>query len=240
LIAGLGNPGKEYEKTRHNLGFVVLDALLQELTPVEKTIWEKNNKFNCLMVKIDDLILVKPQTFMNNSGQTVQKITRFYNRFAKTPLSQSRDVGKGRFQASPVRFGKALESLKTKKTPDYQSGEAYRIKPEDIWIVHDDVDLPLGKIKIRLGGAAAGHHGVESVIEKLGTDQFVRFRVGIGHPREKGKLEIRSEKLVEGYVLKEFDVNEASEVKQMVKKAVQAINIALEKGLEKTMSRFNQ
>ena len=193
LIVGLGNPGKKYEKTRHNLGFMVLDGLLQELTPVEKTIWEKNNKFNSLMAKIDDLILVKPQTFMNNSGQAVQKIARFY-----------------------------------------------RIKPEDIWLVHDDVDLPLGKIKIRLDGAAAGHHGVESVIEKLGTDQFDRFRVGIGHPREKGKLEIRSERSVEAYVLREFDINDASEVKQMVKKAVQAINIALEKGLEKTMSRFNQ
>ena len=193
LIVGLGNPGKKYEKTRHNLGFVVLDGLLQELTPVEKTIWEKNNKFNCLMAKIDDLILAKPQTFMNNSGQSVQRIARFY-----------------------------------------------RIKPEDIWLVHDDVDLPLGKIKIRLGGAAAGHHGIESVIEKLGTDQFVRFRVGIGHPREKRKLEIRSERSVEAYVLREFDINDAGEVKQMVKKAVQAIKIALGKGLEKAMNQFNQ
>jgi PTH1 family peptidyl-tRNA hydrolase len=193
LIIGLGNPGEKYEKTRHNLGFVVLDGLLQDLTKVEKTTWKMDKKFNSLMARINDLILVKPQTMMNASGFSVSKLASFY-----------------------------------------------KIKPENIWIVHDDVDLPLGKIKIRMGGGTAGHHGVESVIDKLGTDQFVRFRLGIGHPQKKGKLEIRGERAVDDYVLKEFDVNEASEVKKMIKKAIQAIKIALDKGLEKAMNRFNQ
>ena len=110
----------------------------------------------------------------------------------------------------------------------------YQIKPENIWVIHDDVDLPLGKIKIRLGGAAAGHHGVESIIKQLGADQFVRFRLGIGHPGRG------SDRLVEKYVLRRFDVNEASEVKQMIKKTVEAVRVALDDGLEKAMNQFNQ
>jgi PTH1 family peptidyl-tRNA hydrolase len=193
LLVGLGNPGKKYRKTRHNLGFMVLDALLQELEPVEKTGWKKDQNSNSLIAKINDLILVKPQTMMNASGFALSTLARFY-----------------------------------------------KIKPEDIWVIHDDVDLPLGKIKIRLGGAAAGHHGVESVIEKLGTDKFVRFRLGISHPKEKLKIKEQKLKSVEKYVLTEFDFEETSEVKMMVKKIVKAIQIALEKGLDKAMNRFNQ
>jgi len=187
LIVGLGNPGEKYERTRHNLGFVILDALLQKLMPVEKTEWKEDKKSNSLVAKIDDLILTKPQTMMNASGSAVSKLANFY-----------------------------------------------KIKPEDIWVVHDDVDILLGRIKIRQGGAAAGHHGVESIIEKLGTDQFVRFRLGIG------KAGRGAEGSVEAYVLREFDINEAGELKLTIKKAVGAIEIALEKGLERAMNRFNQ
>jgi PTH1 family peptidyl-tRNA hydrolase len=109
----------------------------------------------------------------------------------------------------------------------------YKVKPKDIWVIHDDVDLPLGKIKIRLGGAAAGHHGVESIIQQLGTDKFVRFRLGIGHPGRG------NDKLVERYVLRGFASHETSEVRQMDKKAIQALKKALEDGLVKAMSEFN-
>lgn len=112
----------------------------------------------------------------------------------------------------------------------------YKIEVEDIWVVHDDVDLPLGKMKIRLGGAAAGHHGVESIIERLGTDQFVRFRLGIGHPREGVDFK---RKPVEDYVLADFDSGEKTKVRQLVKKAVKAIHLALDEGLERAMNRFN-
>ena len=187
LIVGLGNPGEKYERTKHNLGFVVLDALLQELEPVEKTNWKKDQKSNSLIAKIGDLILVKPQTMMNASGFAVSALAHFY-----------------------------------------------RIKSEDIWVFHDDVDILLGRIKIRQAGGTAGHHGVNSIIKHLGTDNFVRFRLGIGHPGRGVDAQ------VEKYVLREFDVIEASEVKQVVKKAVQAIQIALEKGLDSAMNRFNQ
>lgn len=110
----------------------------------------------------------------------------------------------------------------------------YHLEPAEIWVVHDDVDLPLGKIKIRLGGAAAGHHGVESIIKQLGTDKFVRFRLGIGHP-SRG-----SDRLMERYVLRRFASHEANKVRQMVKKTTQAIKVALEDGLAKAMSEFNQ
>lgn len=187
LIVGLGNPGKKYENTRHNLGFMVVDEFLRKITPIKKTVWKESKKFNSLVAKVGDMILVKPLTFVNASGFAVKKLVDFY-----------------------------------------------QVEPEDIWVVHDDVDLPLGKMKIRLGGAAAGHHGVESIIDKLGADRFVRFRLGIGHTGRG------ADELVERYVLREFDVNEKTEVKGMIKKGFKAVEVALEKGLEAAMNQFNQ
>lgn len=187
LIVGLGNPGRKYEKTRHNLGFMVLDELLRKMTPVARTAWQEDKKSNSLIARVGDLMLAKPQTLMNNSGYAVKKLLSYL----------------------------AIEQL------------------SDLWVVHDDVDLPLGKIKIRMGGAAAGHHGVESIIAKLGTDQFIRFRLGIGHPGRGADAQ------VEKYVLREFDINEASEVKKMIKQSVKAIQVALDDGLERAMNQFN-
>lgn len=187
LIVGLGNPGKKYEKTRHNLGFVVLDALLQRLAPVEKTVWRENKRSKSLIVKLDDLILVKPQTMMNASGMTVAKVAAFY-----------------------------------------------KIKPEEIGVVHDDLDLPLGKIKIRKGGGTAGHRGIDSIVRELGTVDFIRFRLGIGHPGLGS-----SDKEVRGYVLAPLDSGDRTTAQKMVKKAVEAIELVLNEDLEKVMSRFN-
>jgi len=109
----------------------------------------------------------------------------------------------------------------------------YHIEPAEIWVIHDDVDLPLGKIKIRLGGGSGGHRGIDSIIEQLGTDKFVRFRLGIGEAN-RGK-----DRLLEKYVLKSFTTNEISKVKQTIKKATAAIKLALDEDLEKAMNRFN-
>ncbi len=115
----------------------------------------------------------------------------------------------------------------------------YRVAPEDIIIVHDELDLPLGKIKVRLGGAAAGHHGVESVINELGSDQFIRVRLGIGnlksHSGEHKRISFSAEK----FVLEPFLQSEHSEVKHMVKKALGAIELILDKGLETAKNQFN-
>ena len=109
----------------------------------------------------------------------------------------------------------------------------YHIEPAEMWVIHDDVDLPLGKIKIRLGGGSGGHRGIDSMIEQLGTDKFVRFRLGIGEAN-RGK-----DRLLEKYVLENFTSNETSKVRQMIKKAMAAIKLALAEDLEKAMNHFN-
>jgi len=184
LIVGLGNPGEKYENTRHNLGFAVLDALLQKLTPVKKTAWKENKKFNSEIAKIGNLILAKPQTFMNASGMAVSKIANFY-----------------------------------------------KIEPAEIWVIHDEIDLPLEQLRIVRGRGAAGHRGVDSIIKELGTTGFVRFRLGIGHPGLGS-----SDKEVERYVLVSFGKGEKSKARRMVRKTVKAIELALEEGLERAMN----
>lgn len=183
LIVGLGNPGDNHLKTRHNLGFMALDEYAKKHLGPEIT-WELDNKFKSEILKIDkDFWLIKPQTYMNNSGMAVSLIANFY-----------------------------------------------KIAPEDVIIIHDELDLPLGKIKVRLGGAAAGHHGVESIIESLGTDQFIRVRLGIG------ELKIHS---AEKFVLEPFMHSEKAQVKHMTKQALKAIDILIEKGLAVAQNQYN-
>jgi len=117
----------------------------------------------------------------------------------------------------------------------------YHVRPVDLWVVHDDLDLPLGKIKIRKGGGTAGHHGLESIAEQLGTTDFVRFRLGIGRPQgrdEWEKINVKR-KEIEDYVLSDFTPEEGKEVRELVKKGSKAVQIGIEKGLEKVMNRFN-
>jgi peptidyl-tRNA hydrolase, PTH1 family len=114
----------------------------------------------------------------------------------------------------------------------------YKIKPEDIWIIHDELDLPLGSLKIRLGGGGAGHHGIESIMENLGTDKFWRFRLGIGlthNHDEIAKHKVNGQE----FVLKGFRGGEASKARLLVKRGTKAIQVALEKGLESAMNQFN-
>ncbi len=119
----------------------------------------------------------------------------------------------------------------------------YKVEPENIWIIHDDADLPLGRIKIRLGGGSAGHRGIDSIIEQLGTDKFVRFRFGIGGARLDSRSARQAnrgkDRLLEKYVLKSFTANETSKVRQMIKKATAAIKLALDENLERATNHFN-
>lgn len=126
----------------------------------------------------------------------------------------------------------------------------FKIDPADIWIIHDELDLPMGAMRIRFGGAAAGHHGVESIILSLGTDKFWRFRlgIGIGHPhsgregREKDKaqkISRQSLRGVEDYVLSSFGEESQSKARELVKHAAKAISYALERGLDKSMNMYN-
>lgn len=188
LIVGLGNPGKKYEATRHNLGFMVLDEYAKKNLGPE-VVWEKNDKFDAEILKMSNLLLIKPQAYMNNSGQTVAKLVNFY----KVPI-------------------------------------------EKVVVIHDDLDLSLGKIKVRVGGSAAGHHGVESVIKSLGNDQFVRLRLGIGNEKSLKSNHFPAEE----YVLESFTSTEKHQVNHMVKKATSALEVILEEGVEVAQNQFNQ
>lgn len=176
LIVGLGNPGKQYEKTRHNLGFRVLDLLTSE------TGWE--NKYDSLFLKTDDAILAKPQLFMNLSGKAVAQILKYY------PAAQ-------------------------------------------LIVVHDELDLPLGSIRLAKNASPAGHNGVRSIIDEVGTKDFIRVRIGIANPDTQQHLP------AEEFVLKNFIDSEENLVKEALAKAAAAIELVRTQGLEAAQSKFN-
>lgn len=179
IIVGLGNPGKEYIKTRHNAGFLVLDAIASQ----HNLKFTENKKFNALIAKNQDLLLVKPLTFMNNSGQSVQSVLSFY-------------------KLIPKKLG-----LFKEKNSDLS---------EVLTIIHDDLDIPGGKYKLSIDSRAAGHNGVQSVINHLKTKNFTRIRVGI-KPAEDRKVDIKK------YVLKNFSSNELSQNSDAIKEIIQNI-----------------
>jgi peptidyl-tRNA hydrolase, PTH1 family len=115
----------------------------------------------------------------------------------------------------------------------------YKVQSTDIWVVHDDLDLPLGTMKIRLGGASAGHHGVESIIDALGTDKFWRFRLGTGESHSKVKIAKHMIRKADEFVLSGFQGGESKKARELVKRASKALQAALEDGIEKAQNRFN-
>ena len=141
LIVGLGNPGREYETTRHNAGFWWVDAFAQELGASFKT----DSKFHGLLVHThiqgNEVWLLKPHTFMNVSGRAVGALAQFY-----------------------------------------------KILPNEILVVHDELDLPPGSAKLKLGGGHGGHNGLKDIIAHLGTKDFWRLRIGIGHPGDRSEV----------------------------------------------------
>jgi len=169
LIVGLGNPGTKYIKTRHNIGFRIIDEFQNENNFSN---FEFSKKFNSLMSdgKINNktIILAKPKTFMNNSGKAVKEITSFY-----------------------------------------------KIKNPNIIIIHDDVDLVLGRIKVSKKRGSAGHKGVESIIKELKTKDFTRLRVGIKKPECKN---------TEKFVLEKFTEEEEQSLKEIIKQGRQILN----------------
>jgi len=142
IIAGLGNPGEKYNKTRHNIGFMFLDFVAQN----HDLSWHDDKKFNALVTKHEDLILVKPSTFMNNSGQSIQAILSYYKLLSK-------------------KFG-----IINKKDSDLS---------QVLTVIHDDLDIELGKYKVSTNSRSAGHNGVQSIINHLKTKNFKRIRIGI-------------------------------------------------------------
>lgn len=194
LIVGLGNPGDKYRDTRHNVGFMVTDKLVRELGKAN-TQWKFEEKHKANISKTGEIILVKPETFMNASGVAVKSIATFF-----------------------------------------------KITPEDVWVIHDDLDLPLGKIRVRRGGGSAGHHGIESIMREMGSDAFVRFRLGIGRgmdAREKSAKKNFHRRFVIDFVLSKFSRSEGGDLKHLVKHGAESVRVALFDGIDKAMNRFN-
>lgn len=184
MIVGLGNPGSEYENTRHNVGFLVVDELARR---ENVTVWQSKMAAQVGEYRAygEKVLLVKPQTYMNLSGEAVGQIARFY-----------------------------------------------KIDSEDILVISDDMDLPLGKIRLKNRGSSGGHRGIESILQHLEDKNFVRVRVGIGRPPVGWT--------VNNYVLSKFYGEEAetwNEAKCRVADSVQAV---LADGLTKAMNTFNQ
>ena len=155
LIVGLGNPGEKYIKTRHNVGFVLVDNIARD-RGVEFTL---EKKFDALVASDTQVMFLKPQTFMNNSGKSVSKALNFY-----------------------------------------------KMTLEDLIVIHDDVDLPLGKLKMQSGASSAGHRGVESIINELGSKEFHRIRIGVGRSLDNVKYD------VEDWVLSEMGSEELNAI----------------------------
>jgi PTH1 family peptidyl-tRNA hydrolase len=183
LIVGLGNPGREYRETRHNIGFMLVDRLTIRLK-ASFTRMQSKALVASLIYKERKLILAKPQTFMNLSGQSVQGLIHFY----KIPL-------------------------------------------ERLLIVHDDLDLPLGTIRIRPDGGSAGQKGMTSTIDRLGTNEFPRLRLGIGRP--PGQMQTPD------YVLQNFSKDELILLSETLDRAVEAALIWVTDGLNAAMNKYN-
>lgn len=184
LIVGLGNPGKEYTGSRHNLGYQVVEALSRRLKtakPVQKY-WSL-----CAAADYKDkqVMLVQPLTYMNRSGRAVIELLR----------------------NNPVNLA-------------------------ELMIVYDDLDLPPGVIRLRRKGGSAGHRGIQSIIEALGTTEFPRLRIGIGKP--PGEIEGGD------YVLQPVDPADSALIDEVITRAVEAVILFIEEGLETAMNTYNQ
>ncbi len=180
-IVGLGNYGSKYAKTRHNLGFMVLDLIAESLGMDFKE--KKDYMIAKGSMSGHDVLLIEPLTFMNLSGIAVREVLKKYN-----------------------------------------------LAPEDLVVIHDDLDMEAGKLKIKRGGSSGGHKGIESIIQQAGMKEFIRVKIGIG--RAIGMP-------AEDYVLKKFKREEIPIIKDAIKRAADAIPVIISEGAEKAMNRFN-
>jgi len=182
LVAGLGNPGGEHAQDRHNVGWMVVDELARRHGGAFK------GKFSGRLadVRLGDarLALLKPETFMNESGTSIQAAAAFY-----------------------------------------------KVAPEDVVVVHDDVDLEVGRLQARLGGGLAGHNGLRSIASRVGSQDFLRLRIGVGRP---GRGDRRP---VADYVLSPFSPEDDAEA--LITRAADAVEALVAEGLEETQRRFN-
>lgn len=184
IVVGLGNPGPKYDWTRHNVGFLVVDELADRANiPVQRVKYKALTNTTKLGGK--SVLLMKPVTYMNLSGEAVGQAARFY-----------------------------------------------KVPPERVLVISDDVSLPQGKLRIRRSGSAGGHNGLKNIIAHLGTDQFPRVKVGVGNkPRPDSDMA--------AWVLGKFTGPDKEAMKAAVKKAADAVTCLIEQGADKAMAQFN-
>lgn len=185
LIAGLGNPGSEYEKTRHNLGFMTVDTIASYYKI--KILF---NKKMCAylgkgFISSEDVLLAKPSSFVNQSGIVIKSLIKYYNIDARSELI----------------------------------------------VICDDMDLPIGRIRIRERGGSGGHKGLDSIIKQLDSSDFIRIRLGIGKPPKKDVVE---------YVLSKFKKSETGLMQESISRACNAITTIINEGVTKAMSIYNR
>jgi PTH1 family peptidyl-tRNA hydrolase len=183
MIVGLGNPGPEYERSRHNAGFLAVDLLGENL---RATYWKDQGGAKVAVVRFDDgdLVLAKPQTFMNLSGSSVSKLA-----------------------------------------------EAYDVALSAIIVIHDDIDLPAGEVRVKRGGGHGGHNGLRSLHEKLPSDEYLRVRVGVGRP--PGRMDAAD------YVLQPLKGAAWDDFEASIPTAAQAALTILERGVDVAMREYN-
>jgi PTH1 family peptidyl-tRNA hydrolase len=183
MVVGLGNPGPDYEMTRHNAGFMVIDLLGENLGA---SYWKQQGGADVAVVRFgdEDLVLAKPQTFVNASGASVARLAA-----------------------------------------------AYDVEPEDIIVVHDDIDLPAWTVRCKNGGGHGGHNGLRSIHERLGTGDYARVRIGVGRP--PGRMEPAD------YVLEPLSPRAREELEAVVPTGAQATVHILEDGVERAMAEYN-
>ncbi|CCF84402.1 aminoacyl-tRNA hydrolase [Nitrolancea hollandica] len=183
LIAGLGNPGRQYAATRHNIGYMVADELARQLPP-----GERRHRFDGKIIETSEpqgrIVLLKPETFMNLSGNAVAAAARWY-----------------------------------------------RVPPERLLVIHDDLDLPFGQLRLRARGSSGGHNGLASVIARMGTGEIPRLRIGIGRPEHGNTIP---------YVLSRFSSEEERALPDVIKLAAEAARSWYRDGIDAAMNAFNR
>lgn len=190
LIVGLGNPGQGYSNNRHNVGFICL----KHFAKANKIAFDKKQadaRIGRGNVEGVDVVLAKPQTYMNLSGKSVNRLAH-----------------------------------------------KFKLKPEDIIVVHDDMDLPLGKMRIKSGSGSGGHNGIDSIIRELGSRDFIRIKVGIGRPGRETNDKYYNDDVVD-FVLSNFPRDEKKELEPVIETVISAIVCLITEGLEPAMNKFN-
>ena len=183
LIVGLGNPGKQYEHTRHNMGFLTVDLLAEEKA-VKLNKVKFKSAYNLMQFAGARCLVMKPQTYMNLSGEAVREAAQFY-----------------------------------------------KIPPERVLVIYDDVSLPVGKLRVRPSGSAGGHNGIKNIIAHLGTQNFPRIKIGTGAPEDKdGMID---------WVIGVPSQKEREVLLESFRRAIQAAECVIEHGCQRAMNDFN-